>query len=191
MTSDDMKALIARYLRYDLQCPVLGLEIASSLATSYNDGGSADVLAVNKKRYLIEVEVKTSLADMKADRRKLKHEYYRKCIGMPYKNTAMRFGKGEPKEPKAYPTHLFYFAVPYELANEAVTLCENLYPYAGLLTNKQHFYGNIVIEKQPQILNRERLSLLQMARIAKGQSATLVRLLEVVCHYQHLNNHLK
>jgi len=185
MDSSEMKRIIARYLRFDLGCPILGIEIASSLATSYNDGGSADVLAVDKKGYLIEVEVKVSIADFKADRKKGKHEYYRKLCGLPYKNQRVRFGKLEVIEPKNYPTHHFYFAVPNEIANKAKMICDNLYPYAGLLTNHSDWYGNISVKKKPTVLAQNKLTLLQATRLAKGQSATLVRLLDDIAYLKN------
>ena len=178
MDSLEMKRLIAGYLRFDLQCPILGLEIASSLATSYNDGGTADVLAVDKKGYLIEVEVKVSISDFKADRKKVKHEYYRKLSELPYNNQQRRFGQVVTIEPKSYPTNKFYFAVPYEIANKVKILCDNWYPYAGVLTNQEHWYGNVVVTRQPSVLSRNKLTLLQATRLAKGQSATIVRLLD-------------
>lgn len=180
--SQDMKRFVAHYLRYDLQCPVLGLEVASSLATSFNDGGSADVIAINKRRYLIEVEIKISLVDLKADRRKNKHEYYRKCCELPYNNQQMRFGQVLTIEPPRYPTHLFYFAVPYNLADDALLICEGMFPYAGLLTNQETYYGNIIIRRPAQILSRDKLTLREIMRVVKGQSATIVRLLDEVCN---------
>ena len=185
MDPGEMKRLIARYLRYDLACPVLALECASSLDTSFNDGGAADLLAVDKKGYLIEVEVKISIADFKADRKKGKHEYYRKLIGLPYNNQKRRFGQAVTIEPKSYPTHQFYFAVPYEIANKAKLLCDNFYPYAGLLTNREDWYGNISVQRSPTILCHSKLTLLQATRLAKSQSATLVRLLDEISNWKN------
>ncbi len=184
MDSGEIKRLVAHYLRYDLQCPILALEVASGLDTSFNDGGSADLLAMNQKRYLIEVEVKISIADFKADRKKGKHEYFRNLCELPYNNQQVRFGEILTIEPRSYPTHHFYFAVPYDLANETKLLCEEMYPYAGLLTNEEGYYGNIMVRRQPKVLSREKLTLLQATRLAKGQSATLVRLLDEVHNWK-------
>ena len=185
MDSGEMKRLIARYLRYDLLCPILALECASSLNTSYNDGGSADLLAVDKKGYLIEVEVKVSMVDFRADRKKDKHEYYRKLIGLSYNNQKRRFGQIVTIEPQSYPTHWFYFAVPFGIANKAKLLCDNSYPYAGLLTNREDWYGNISVQRSPTLLCHSKLTLLQATRLAKSQSATLVRLLDEISNWKN------
>ena len=185
MDSTEMKRLIAHYLRYDLGCPILATETASSLNTSFNDGGSADLLAVNKRGYLIEVEVKISLADLRADRKKSKHEYFRKLIGLPYKNTQMRFGQEVAREPSIYPTHFFYFAVPFEISNESKLICDELYPYAGLLSNQRDWYGNVFSRKEPKRLNPSKISLLQATRLAKAQSATIVRLMDEMANLKN------
>jgi len=188
MDAEDIKRIVARYLRYDCGCPILALECPSSLASSFNNGGAADLLAVNKQGRLIEVEVKISLADMKADKRKGKHEYYRKVMGMPYKNTQIRFGQKVTIEPQSYPTHQFYFAVPFDLGNDAKTLCENMYPYAGLLVQGNYYYGSISVERKATILSKEKIGLLEATKLAKAQSGTLVRLLEELAFYKKKQN---
>jgi len=186
MDSFELKCLVSHYLRYDLVCPVIGLEVSSSLASTYNNGGMADLLAVNKNRHLIEVEVKISLADMKADRKKAKHEYYRKLCGMPYNNKQRYFGELIEIEPEEYPTHYFYFAVPHELLNDAKLLCEDMYPYAGLLTDVTTAWSDgtsttgVAVRRGAKILNPRKLTLLEATRLAKGQSATIVRLMNEI-----------
>jgi len=181
-----IKRLAAHYLRYDLVCPIIGLEVASSLASTYNNGGLADILAVSKQGYLIEVEVKISLSDMKADRKKPKHEYYRKLCEIPYNNKQRRWGKIVEVEPEEYPTHMFYFAIPHRLLNNAKLLCEDMYPYAGLLTDVTTVWSNqpsttkMAVRREAKILNHRKLSLLEATRMAKGQSATIVRLLDQI-----------
>jgi hypothetical protein len=66
INSDQIKAIIASYWRYIRQCPVIALEVNSNLS-SYSGEETADVLAVDKLRYLIETEVKVSLADLRRD----------------------------------------------------------------------------------------------------------------------------
>lgn len=183
MDALELKAIMARYLRYDRACPILALECPSRLANSYNSGGSADLLAVDKFRHLIEIEVKVSISDLRADRKKEKHEYFRKVMGMPYKNTVKRFGRIFKEEPGIYPTHLFYFAVPPEIANEARLICDELYPYAGLLRPQQTVYtggiiSNVYIAKRPRAINPDKVTFKQVSLLAKSQSATIVRLLE-------------
>jgi hypothetical protein len=190
MDSFELKCLVAHFLRYDLTCPVIGLEVSSSLASTYNDGGAADVLAVNKNRYIIEVEVKISLADMRADRKKAKHEYYRKLCGMTYNTKHKRFGQIVEIEPEEYPTHWFYFAVPHELFNDAKILCENIYPYAGLLTDVTTSWSDgtkttdAKVRREARTLNHRKITLAEAIRLARGQSATVVRLMKEIARKQ-------
>ncbi len=47
-----IKAAVAAYWRYGRQCPLIALE-ASARLQAFNDGGQADVLAVNNDRLLV------------------------------------------------------------------------------------------------------------------------------------------
>jgi hypothetical protein len=185
MDALELKAIMARYLRFDRACPLLALESPSMLENSWTTGGAADLLAVDKSGHLIEIEVKVSISDLRADRNKEKHNFYRKVMGMPYKNKVRKFGHVFTEEPNFYPTHLFYFAVTPEIANEAKLICENLYPYAGLLRPINTWYtsgivANVHIAKKPRAINPDKISFKQIALLAKSQSATVVRLLEVM-----------
>lgn len=185
MDALELKAMMARYLRFERACPLLALECPSMLENSWTTGGAADLLAVDKAGFLIEIEVKVSISDLKADRNKPKHNYYRKVMGYPYNNKVRKFGHVFTEEPNFYPTHLFYFAVTPEIANEAKLVCENLYPYAGLLRPHNTFYssgtvGNVYIAKKPRAINPEKITFKQISLLAKSQSATIVRLLEVM-----------
>lgn len=162
MKADTVKAIIASYWRYQKQCPFIALE-ASSWLSSWNDGGQADILAINQHRLLIETEVKLSVADFRRDGGKLKHRCFRENKGR-------------------YPTTYFYFAVPKEVANKVSMLCENLYPYAGVLGTDGESYHDVEVYRQPKILIAKKLSFLQITRMAREQSATLCRLAERVAH---------
>lgn len=123
----------------------------------WNDAGQADVLAVTKKGLLIETEVKMSMADLRRDRGKLKHRHFRDTDGM-------------------YLAAHFYFAVPRDMANKVCLACGQLYPYAGVLGVKGLNDYDVEVYRQPKMLGGKRLSSLQMARMARAQSATLCRL---------------
>ena len=102
ITSDQIKAIVASYWRYVRQCPVIALEVDCNL-NSYSLDERADVLAVDKNRYLIETEVKANLADLKRDAKKRKHRDFqdnRRCVARH-----------------------FYFAVPKDIANEVKLIC--------------------------------------------------------------------
>ena len=103
MTADNIKAVIASYWRYIRQCPVIALEVSYNLS-SYASEERADVLAVDKNRFLIETEVKVTLADLKRDVKKTKHRGFREGLS------------------RCVARH-FYFAVPEDIANEASLIC--------------------------------------------------------------------
>jgi len=160
MNSDKMKAIIASYWRYVRQCPMVALE-ANCQLEAFSDGGQADVLAVNKDGFLIEAEVKVSLDDFRRDRNKIKHRHLKENDGR-------------------WPTRYFYFAVPYNIANKVSMLCDQLYPYAGVLGAKAEDEYGVVVYKEAKARSARKLSLLQVTRMAREQSATLCRLAKEV-----------
>ena len=191
----EIRRKIARYLRYERNCPVLALECPCRLASTYNNGGAADLLAVDNARQVIEVEIKVSLSDLRADRKKEKHEYFRKLQGMPYKKRKQwRFTNSEKiLEPLEYPTHLFYYAFPEEIVNKATIICDDLFPYAGILYPSVSIYGSgayrirrefVAVKKKAKPLHPGRISLKQITILTKHQSGTLVRLLDEMYNWK-------
>ena len=153
--ADKIKAAVAWYWRYDRQCPLIAFECSPN-----GFGGEvSDVLAITEGRHLVEIEVKLNIADFRKDRNKGKHRFFK---------------RGSQGILVAY----FYFAVPKEIANKVGLLCDNLYPYAGVLGVKgyQGFQGDVEVYRRARLISNQQLSLLQVARIAKGQSATLCHL---------------
>ena len=160
LNSDTIKAIVAAYWRYIRQCPVIALEVNSNLS-SYSGEEMADVLAVDKSRFLIETEVKVTLADLKRDAKKAKHRDFRenrlRCVA-----------------------RLFYFAVPRDIANDAKLICDDLFPYAGILgTNGLDEYG-VEIYRNPKPLAGKRLAYPQALRLIFSQSSTVCRLAKKV-----------
>ena len=155
-TSDQIKAIIASYWRYVRQCPVIALEVNSNLG-SYSGEEMADVLAVDKNRFLIEAEVKVNLADLKRDAKKKKHCNF------------------QDNRQRCVARH-FYFAVPKEIANTAKLICDDSYPYAGVLaTNGLDEYG-VEVYRKPRPLAGKRLTYSQALRLIFSQSGTVCRL---------------
>jgi hypothetical protein len=180
LRSTDLKHMAACWLRYNRQCPIVALE-ANCLLDSFSTGGMADLLAIGTHRQLIEVEVKISIADFHKDQEKEKHQAYRKMKKLEYHQIGESyFGGRRLKEPAEYPTNLFYFAVPYELGRQVAAECDELYPYAGVLGfRKVQYYWlpSVRSFRKAKQLSKKKLSLLQIAHLAKEQSATLCRLL--------------
>ena len=161
MNSEQLKAVLASYWRYVRQCPVIALEVSHNLS-AYADEERADVLAVDKNRFLIETEIKVTLADLRRDAKKSKHRAFRD--NLPTKCVA----------------RYFYFAVPRDIANKASLICTDLYPYAGVLgTNGLDEYG-VVVYRQAKFLPGKRLTYPQVLRIVFNQSGTVCRLAKKV-----------
>lgn len=160
ISSDAIKATIASHFRYQRQYHFVALEGNCQLQ-SFNDYGQADVLAVTPDRYLIEVEVKTSIADFRKDGRKLKHKAFR---------------DGSDR----YPTKYFYFAVPRVLANQVSLLCDQLYPYAGVLGTDGHGWADVNYYRTARRLAGQRLTFKQILYMVRAQSATICRLAEAL-----------
>jgi len=175
-----LKHMAACWLRYNRQCPLVALEANSQLAP-FSDGGLADLLAVTPDRHLIEVEVKLSIADFRKDREKEKHQGLRKLARLEYSQIKeIKSGSVLRHEPRTYPTHLFYFAVPYELGRQVAEECDELYPYAGVLgfrKVKHYWHPSVRNFRKARTLSKNKLTLYQVAHMAKEQSGTLCRLL--------------
>lgn len=160
MNSDQVKAAVASYWRYIRQCPVIALEVSYNLS-SYADEERADILAVDKNRFLIETEVKVTLADLKRDANKTKHRRFR------------------DDHPGVVAKH-FYFAVPREIGNEAKLICNDFYPYAGLLATNGLEETGVMVYRDPKPLAGKRLTFPQVLRIIFNQSGTVCRLAKKV-----------
>lgn len=104
-----MKAIAASWLRYDRKCPLVTFE----RGLDYNS--NPDVMAVNPSRFLVEIEIKISMSDFRADAKKSKWQWRE------------RYGsRGRPK--------FFYYFVPMELVEKVK---QELKPGHGLLTVKR------------------------------------------------------
>lgn len=164
LSSEVIKAAIAWHYRYDEQCPLVAFEANCRLEPW--TGERADLLVVTKDRHLVEVEIKCSIADLRADRKKSKHQRFRDGYG-------------------GMPTHLFYFAFRKEIANRALAVCDKLFPYAGVwgVSVVKGAYSNVPgwsffseCYRRPRVLSQERLSISKIVRMSMEQSGTLCRL---------------
>jgi len=155
LSSDAIKASVAAYFRYTRQCPLVAFEAAARLDWGYSE--QADVLVVTKDRHLSVVEVKTSLSDFRKDGKKACHRHYKDDTGF-------------------WPTAYFYFAVPKSLANKITLLCDQLYPYAGVIGCNSLSEYEIEFYRKPKRLRGKKLTLKQIVYMARSQTATLCRL---------------
>ena len=160
-TSSEIKAMVAGYFRYKKQCSVIAFEASNKLL--WATGEPADILVVSESRMLYEIEVKISLTDLRNDKKKNKHYLFR-------------------NRQNCLPVYKFYFAVPQELANAAIDIVKNYYPYAGLLAVSKFPFTSAAIDfgvkevLSPKIRNGNRLPMKEILYMVKEQSGTVCRL---------------
>ena len=94
-----IKTACLTWLRLEKRCAFIATEVGA-----YN----ADVLGVSEKQ-MIEIEVKVTIEDLRADFRKSKHDYYSK----------KEIDESRYYETRWYPTH-FYFCLPKRLIPQAL-----------------------------------------------------------------------
>lgn len=125
-----------------------------------NLGYEADMFCIRKSRYTVEVEVKISISDMKADFRKA-HTVYPKTA-----EEAEKYWRSDENERVPYPVKMkhdclrdgelianrFYFLVPWTIADKAR---EILPDYAGLYVYNQR--GLVHEEKMGPMLHKRKL----------------------------------
>lgn len=191
LNADEIKAGLLQYYRYDRQFQLVALE-----AQHFHN---ADVVAVNGRK-IIETEVKVSIADMKADISKPKHEILRRDYLEKYPDQASLLHPYEwhhykhPYLPSfnfeyKYKGHQFYFAIPEELAESAAPIRNTYYPYAGLLLIRPEPYiyslstVGVKTVHEAYHFKRPKADYKLLVSLVKDQSATLARLAVRACHH--------
>ena len=173
--SDTIKAAVASYFRYQRQCPLVAFECNARLKSW--GGELADVVVVNEDKQLLIVEVKISLADFRKDKRKRQHTHFSKDTGI-------------------LPVTYFYFAVPKELANKVAYICDDIYPYAGVLSWSNSEFDVVEVFKHPKTLHPKALYVGQLTEeqinfITRTQTATLCRLAKKVAEQKQVRGNLE
>lgn len=176
--SDAIKAAVASYWRYTRQCPLVAFECNARLKPW--GGELADVVVVNEGKQLLIVEVKISLADFRKDKRKSQHAHFSKDTGI-------------------LPVTYFYFAVPKELANKVAYICDDIYPYAGVLSwsnDNSSEFDVVEVFKHPKTLHPKALYVGQLTEeqisfITRTQTATLCRLAKKVAEQKQVRGNLE
>ena len=180
--SDVIKAAVASYWRYTRQCPLVAFECSTKLKSW--GGELADVVAVTEGQQLIVVEVKISIADFRRDGKKNQHAQFRHDTGI-------------------LPVTYFYFAVPSDLANKVSYLCDQLYPYAGVLRCKlpsefdmEVSEFDVEVSRSPKTLHPKTLYVGQLTKeqitfITRTQTATLCRLAKKVVEVNRVRRKLE
>ncbi|MFP3975881.1 MAG: hypothetical protein ACLFVK_06640 [Dehalococcoidia bacterium] len=156
MAADTIRECVAKYWRFRRQCFLVAFE-ATDTSFPGLDNRRADILTADDSRRLIEIEVKVSMSDLHRDYNKWLHNQAR---------------WGHPTLTVAY----FYFAVPRPIANQVCLVCDQKFPYAGVLgCNGLDEYG-VSVYRKPKQLSDKRLSVRKIYQLVKAQSGTICHL---------------
>jgi hypothetical protein len=156
------RAAALQWLRYERQCPIVAVE------RGICRGGSPDVMGVTKDRWAIEVEIKRSLSDFKANTKKM--EAFERRYTM-FSHTNWLSTLNCPK--------LFYFFVPSGLVNKVMPLLKNGDGLLSIPDNGRTYrgipYPRVVTRAIPDS-RAKRLTLRECARMTAHQSGTVFML---------------
>ena len=152
-----IEASVAAWLRFERRCKIVLCERTPREWRC----GRPDVLGITKDRYTIEVEIKRSVSDFRANARKRISEQY-------WRDT---HAKALPKQ--------FYFAMPSELAAKVLS---EVPTWAGMLTNG----GRGIISLKPAEINRQsvRLSIKEMCHVAYLQSNQVYSQMQALANFR-------
>ena len=171
-----LKAEISSYLRFERQYTIVGVEVFEQ-----------DVLAVTNKRKLIYVEVKRTISDLRADKKKSIHHRIRYALGerpdiKKAKNRTEMYNIRSASFQGLSDMHglpsRFYFGIPQSLLEKAAPIVESLYPYAGIIVvhhrAEVNAYGHQVwVQRDARDVHAHKVGKLCMSRIVKGLSASI------------------
>ena len=161
ISSRIIRGAVAAWLRYERQCHLVVFDRGDDVVP-----GTPDILAVDKKRMAVEVEIKISMSDFKRDAKKQKW--------LPH------YGKdyytGQDRRPA-----FFYYAVPSKLVDKVAPMLPD---GVGLLTLEDHVSPHsltgvpAVVSKVAAQRNKTapRLSWANCYRMISHQTGTLVTL---------------
>ena len=161
-----LKAEISSYLRFERQYTIVGVEVFEQ-----------DVLAVTNKRKLIYVEVKRTISDLRADKKKSIHHRIRYALGerpdiKKAKNRTEMYNIQSASFQGLSDIHglpsRFYFGIPQSLLEKAAPIVESLYPA------EVNAYGHQVwVQRGARDVHDHKVGKIYMARIVKGISASI------------------
>ena len=160
MTSTVLRGIAASWLRYERECHLITFERGVG-------HGRPDLLGVDKRRDLIEVEIKVSVADFKRDQKKRKHLFRKHGW-------------------TTYVPAFFYYVVPDELVEKVLPLLPEgaglLAPLKGWKVNPKRMnpYNGLpdLHSVKPAVRDHEakRMNAKAMIAMVRDQSGTLCSL---------------
>jgi len=155
MNSDYVKMCIAEYYRYERQAPIFSFERSVGSYGNHHP----DILVVTNKRRLVEIEVKVSLSDFKADAKK--RIWAARDSGwcaMPYQ---------------------FYYAIPDYLVEKILPLVRKDCGVLSVKYRRDFFSKSVMCNRRAPINKKsKKLSLTRATKMAYNQTGTLCSLME-------------
>lgn len=124
MTSSYMKALLLKYWRFERAYYNCAVEVPSN-------SGQSDIVVDNGKE-VVEIEVKISISDLKADFKKKKFRYF----SHPYHKRKYWY----------FICNRFYYAIPEELCQEASKIISDMDNNFGIISVSKRTIKNKGIE---------------------------------------------
>lgn len=136
-----------QWLKFEKNCPLVIME--RSPRAGYC--GLPDVLGITKDRYMLEIEIKRSVSDFRANAKKP----HIRCREEQLGELSDRYNAMAPKQ--------FWFLVPEKLVEKVLP---EVPKWAGLLTEEKR--GLKVIQKSPQNFASQKLSLKDCSRLMRN-----------------------
>ena len=125
--AEEIKILLLSYWRFQRQCLIV--------ATEFNYGES-DVISYSERNHTFyETEVKISIADIRREQKKMKH-----------RRVILNSSMWDISPTYHLRARCFYFAVPEAIQEQALKVCQELFPYAGLLVVRD--YEKFLVENE-------------------------------------------
>lgn len=137
-----------RFLLWQKRC------VMATMERGYDNGlGKPDILGLTPRREIIEVEIKVSVSDLRANSKKAIQQYF------------VTFPERGP--------NYFYYLVPKTLGEKAVEIAE---PHAGVLVlhHDEGFEWSVL--RKPKRIHQRVIGLKRAAELMRNQSSTVLAL---------------
>lgn len=149
------------WLRFEKNCPVALFE-----RTPRSGHGEPDVLGITRARYLLEVEIKRSVSDFRANANK----YFHRC-------------REVDGDDSMYPS-MYWFLTPSELTEKVLPLVPR---WAGLLRGDQS--GIKIVKDAPRNLKSKRLTTKECVALASRMANQIYSMARRICGEAEWDKH--
>lgn len=163
---NDLKArleiIAVRFLLWQKRC------LMATMERGYDNWlGKPDVLGMTMTREVIEVEIKISVSDLRANREKSIQKYF------------MTFPEKGP--------NYFYYLVPKKISDKALAIAE---PHSGIIVMPEDSWDWKVLRK-PKKIHSQKVGIKRAADLMRNQSSTVLLLIDKLYHAKRENKILR